>query len=71
MKILLEHIEISKDNFTINDVTYTFKEYFGIWFFQGGTLVDELKVLTNAQEGKTKAMRQWRSCRGRPCATRA
>lgn len=37
-----------------------FKEYFGIWFFQGGTLVDELKVLTNAQEGKTKAMRQWR-----------
>lgn len=37
-----------------------FKDYFGIWFFQGGTLVDELKVLTNAQEGKTKAMRQWR-----------
>ncbi len=37
-----------------------FKDYFGIWFFQGGTLLDELKVLTNAQEGKTKAMRQWR-----------
>ena len=37
-----------------------FKEYFGIWFFQGGTLTDELKVLNNAQEGKTKAMRQWR-----------
>lgn len=37
-----------------------FKEYFGIWFFQGGTLSDDLKVLTNAQEGKTKAMRQWR-----------
>jgi len=37
-----------------------FKEYCGIWFFQGGLLKDELKVLTNAQEGKTKAMRQWR-----------
>jgi len=37
-----------------------FKDYFGIWFFQGGTLKDDLKVLTNAQEGKTKAMRQWR-----------
>lgn len=37
-----------------------FKDYFGIWFFQGGTLTDDLKVLTNAQEGKTKAMRQWR-----------
>ena len=37
-----------------------FKDYFGIWFFQGGTLKDDLKVLHNAQEGKTKAMRQWR-----------
>lgn len=37
-----------------------FKEYFGIWFFQGATLNDDLKVLTNAQAGKTKAMRQWR-----------
>ena len=37
-----------------------FKSYFGIWFFQGGTLKDELGVLTNAQEGKTKALRQWR-----------
>ena len=37
-----------------------FKDYCGIWFFQGGTLKDDLKVLHNAQEGKTKAMRQWR-----------
>jgi len=37
-----------------------FKGYCGIWFFQGGTLKDDLKVLNNAQEGKTKAMRQWR-----------
>ncbi len=37
-----------------------FKEYAGIWFFQGAQLNDRLKVLINAQEGKTKALRQWR-----------
>lgn len=37
-----------------------FKNYFGLWFFQGGLLKDEAKVLENAQEGKTQAMRQWR-----------
>lgn len=37
-----------------------FKNYFGLWFFQGGLLKDEVKVLQNAQEGKTKAMLQWR-----------
>ncbi|MFK7821093.1 MAG: YdeI family protein [Planctomycetaceae bacterium] len=37
-----------------------FKAYFGIWFFQGALLKDDRSVLTNAQEGKTKAMRQWR-----------
>ncbi len=37
-----------------------FKNYCGLWFFQGGTLKDTHKVLMNAQEGKTKAMLQWR-----------
>ena len=37
-----------------------FKNYCGLWFFQGSFLVDDKKVLQNAQEGKTKAMRQWR-----------
>ncbi len=37
-----------------------FKSYFGIWFFQGGFLKDRQKKLINAQEGVTKAMRQWR-----------
>ena len=37
-----------------------FKSYFGIWFYQGATMKDNLGVLTNAQEGKTQAMRQWR-----------
>ncbi|SEB49663.1 Uncharacterized conserved protein YdeI, YjbR/CyaY-like superfamily, DUF1801 family [Tenacibaculum sp. MAR_2009_124] len=37
-----------------------FKGYIGIWFHQGVFLKDDHKVLINAQEGKTKAMRQWR-----------
>jgi len=37
-----------------------FKSHYGLWFFQGGLLKDTHKVLTNAQDGKTKAMRQWR-----------
>ena len=37
-----------------------FKNHFGLWFFQGALLKDEKNVLVNAQEGKTKAMRQWR-----------
>ncbi len=37
-----------------------FKNHFGIWFFNGVFLKDEKKLLTNAQEGKTKALRQMR-----------
>ena len=37
-----------------------FKSYFGLWFFQGALLSDPHQVLINAQEGKTRAMRQWR-----------
>ena len=37
-----------------------FKSYVGLWFFQGVFLKDASNVLMNAQEGKTKAMRQWR-----------
>lgn len=38
----------------------SFQSYFGLWFYQGIFLKDKHKVLINAQEGKTKAMRQWR-----------
>lgn len=38
----------------------TFKSYVGLWFYQGTFLKDRRKVLINAQEGKTKAMRQLR-----------
>ncbi|WP_298533254.1 DUF1801 domain-containing protein [uncultured Algibacter sp.] len=37
-----------------------FKNHFCIWFFNGVFLKDHLNVLQNAQEGKTKAMRQMR-----------
>lgn len=35
-----------------------FKNHFGVWFFQGVFLKDKHELLHNAQEGKTKAMRQ-------------
>ncbi len=38
----------------------SFKHHFGIWFFNGSFLKDPLKILENAQEGKTKAMRHWK-----------
>lgn len=37
-----------------------FKTYAGLWFFNGVFLKDEYNVLINAQEEKTKGMRQWR-----------
>ncbi|MEL6971577.1 MAG: DUF1801 domain-containing protein [Bacteroidota bacterium] len=38
----------------------SFKSYCGLWFFQGVFLEDPAGVLVNAQDGKTKGMRQWR-----------
>jgi len=37
-----------------------FKNHFCLWFYNGVFLSDPYKVLINAQEGKTKALRQWR-----------
>jgi len=42
-----------------------FKSYFGLWFYQGALLKDDKSVLINAQEGKTKALRQWRMASGK------
>lgn len=36
-----------------------FKNHFGVWFYNGVFLKDSKKILRNAQEGKTKAMRHW------------
>lgn len=37
-----------------------FKNHFALWFYQGVFLEDTAGNLVNAQEGVTKAMRQWR-----------
>ena len=37
-----------------------FKSFVALWFFQGALLSDEKKLLINAQQGRTKAQRQWR-----------
>lgn len=37
-----------------------FKSYFGLWFHEGASIEDKHNVLINAQEGKTRALRQWR-----------
>lgn len=37
-----------------------FKEHFAIWFHNGVFLKDSKKKLVNAQEGTTRALRQWR-----------
>ncbi|WP_025665504.1 YdeI/OmpD-associated family protein [Aquimarina megaterium] len=50
--------------YTVNDKNVigigAFKSYVGIWFYQGVFLEDKAKKLLNAQEGKTKGLRQWR-----------
>lgn len=44
-----------------NVVSYGgFKNYFAIWFYNGVFLKDKYKILINAQDMKTKSLRQWR-----------
>lgn len=44
-----------------NVVSYAaFKEYVALWFYNGVFLTDPANCLISAQEGKTKALRQWR-----------
>lgn len=47
-----------------------FQKHFGLWFHQGALLSDPDKVLVNAQEGKTKAMRHWRFTSGKEIRVR-
>lgn len=37
-----------------------YKKHCGLWFFQGSLIEDKYNILLNAQEGKTKAMRQYK-----------
>ena len=59
-----ETLKWSAPVFTVNGKNVlglgAFKHHFGIWFFNGVFLKDVKKLLVNAQEGKTKALRQIR-----------
>lgn len=61
---LEETIKWGAPTYTVNGKNVVglgaFKKHAGIWFFNGVFLKDEQKKLVNAQEGKTKALRQWR-----------
>ena len=61
---LVETLKWSAPVYTINGKNVVglgaFKNHFGVWFFNGVLLKDEKKLLINAQEGKTKALRQMR-----------
>ena len=41
-----------------------FKNHYGLWFFNGALLKENTSLLVNAQEGKTKALRQIRFEKG-------
>ena len=48
-----------------NQIGYAgFKQHCAVWFHQGVFLKDEAGKLSNAQEGKTQAMRQWKFAPG-------
>ncbi|MEI7508337.1 MAG: DUF1801 domain-containing protein [Flavobacterium sp.] len=61
---LVETIKWGGSIYTLNNKNIVgiggFKSYFGIWFMNGVFLNDKSQVLVNAQEGVTKALRQWR-----------
>ena len=65
---LKEEIKWGAPTYTLNGKLIAgmaaFKNHYGIWFFQGVFLKDTHRKLVNAQEGKTKAMRQWRFMEG-------
>lgn len=46
--------------------TAAFKNHIALWFYQGALLKENTDLLMNAQEGKTKALRQIRFEKGDP-----
>ncbi|MGB1269647.1 MAG: YdeI/OmpD-associated family protein [Flavobacteriaceae bacterium] len=61
---LTESVKWNSPVYTLNGKNViglgAFKNHASIWFFQGVFLNDKANKLINAQEGKTKALRQWR-----------
>ena len=65
---LLEEVKWGSPTYTMNGKLVAgyaaFKNHYAIWFHQGVFLKDPNKKLINAQEGKTKALRQWKFTEG-------
>ncbi|WP_121665631.1 YdeI/OmpD-associated family protein [Mesonia aquimarina] len=61
-KQLEETIKWGIPTYTVNKKNViglgTFKNHYAIWFFNGALLKENTDLLINAQEGKTKALRQ-------------
>lgn len=61
---LVEMVKWGAPVYTLNNKNVLaiggFKNFFTIWFYNGVFLKDSKKVLVNANEGVTKALRQWR-----------
>ena len=61
---LLEEIKWGSPTYTLNGKLVAgmaaFKNHYAVWFHQGVFLKDTQNKLVNAQEGTTKALRQWR-----------
>jgi uncharacterized protein YdeI (YjbR/CyaY-like superfamily) len=61
---LQEEVKWGTPTYTLNGKLIAgyaaFKNHYAIWFHQGVFLKDSHKKLHNAQEGKTKALRQWK-----------
>ena len=65
-----EAIKWSRPVYTVNGKNVVgisgFKNHYGLWFFQGALLKENTSLLINAQEGKTKSMRQIKLEKGQP-----
>ena len=65
---LVEEVKWGAPSYSINKSIVAglgaFKNHYAIWFHQGVFLKDNHKKLLNAQEGKTKALRQWKFTEG-------
>ncbi|MGJ3236901.1 YdeI/OmpD-associated family protein [Marivirga sp.] len=69
LRAIINKTELEKTNkwggevYTLNNgnvlMIGAFKNYVSLWFFNGVFLNDSYKFLSNAQEGKTKALRHW------------
>ena len=61
---LKEEVKWGKPSYTFDGKMVAamadFKNHIALWFYQGVFLKDEHNKLINAQEGVTKALRQWR-----------